>query len=236
MSIEVKISKQVPGFTLDVKWKMGNEVSALFGFSGSGKTMTLQSIAGLLKPDAGYIRIAGKNYFDSTSGINMKTRERRVGYVFQDSALFPHLSVVKNIAFGLAGKKSDKLQKTSEMIELFGLAGLEKAFPCEISGGQKQRVALARALIGNPELLLLDEPLSALDRPIRNKMQEVIKEVSSRYSIPIVLVTHDFSEVQKLADKVIVYSDGNVVQTGSPEELRNNPSCPEVNELLEGAI
>lgn len=233
MSIQVKIVKQVPGFTLDVEWETNNEVVALFGFSGSGKTMTLQSIAGLIMPDSGFISINGKNYFDSASEINVYPRERRVGYVFQDSALFPHMSVIKNIAFGLRGRNGvNKTKKVDEMLELFRLKGLERYLPHEISGGQRQRVALARALIGKPELLLLDEPFSALDRPIRRKMYQVIKDIRSKFSIPMVLVTHDFSEVQINADKVIVYSQGRVLQSGTPAEIQKNPSEDCVNELL----
>ncbi|MHB0867825.1 MAG: ABC transporter ATP-binding protein [Thermoleophilia bacterium] len=216
-----------------MQWEIGAELVSLFGFSGSGKTMTLQMIAGLLRPDEGYIQVNGKRYFDSTTGLDVKTKSRRVGYVFQDYALFPHMSVHKNIAYGLTGRDASvRAGRVREMIDLFRLDGLEKSFPHQISGGQKQRVALARALIGKPELLMLDEPFSALDRPIREKMQDVIKEIRSEFSIPVVLVTHDYSEVQKMADKVIVYSDGKVVQIGSPAEIRKNPSGDRVNELL----
>jgi len=233
MSIGIRLFKEVRGFTLDVQWEIGNELVSLFGFSGSGKTMTLQLIAGLMRPDAGYIRVNGKPYFDSSSRLDVKTRERRVGYVFQHYALFPHMSVSKNIAYGLTGRDaSGRAERVREMIDLFQLDGLEQAFPSEISGGQKQRVALARALIGKPELLLLDEPFSALDRPIRVKMQNVIKDTRSEFAIPVLLVTHDFSEVQKMADRVIVYSEGKVVQIGSPAEIQEYPSGDRVIELL----
>ncbi|MHB1324620.1 MAG: ABC transporter ATP-binding protein [Thermoleophilia bacterium] len=216
-----------------MQWEMGDELLALFGFSGSGKTMTLQMIAGLLRPDEGHIYINGRQYFDSASRLDIKTKERRVGYVFQDYALFPHMSAKENIAYGLTGREaSDRVERVREMIDIFRLDGLEKAFPHEISGGQKQRVALARALIGRPELLMLDEPFSALDWPIRAKMQDVIKEIRSEFAIPVVMVTHDFSEIQKMADRVIVYADGKVVQIGSPAEIRKNSSGDQVNELL----
>ncbi len=233
MSVEVRIIKQVPGFTLDVNWNMIDEVLALFGFSGSGKTMTLQSIAGLIKPDAGFIRVGDRHFFDSASKIDVRTRERRIGYVLQDSALFPHMSVRSNIAYGLIrGERPERAQRVKEMIRLLKLNGFDKAFPHELSGGQKQRVALARALVGKPDILLLDEPFSALDRPIRNKMHEVIHGIRSKFSIPMVLVTHDFHEVEKLADKVVVYSDGRAIQTGSPAELQKNPSGDLVKKLL----
>lgn len=233
MSVGIRLYKKVRGFTLDVEWQIGDELVSLFGFSGSGKTMTLRLIAGLVRPDAGYVRVNGKQYFDSALKLDVKTRERRVGYVFQDYALFPHMSVSKNIAYGLTVRDaSGRDERVREMIDLFRLDGLEKTLPREISGGQKQRVALARALIGRPELLLLDEPFSALDRPIRVKMQNVIKDIRSEFAIPVLLVTHDFSEVQKMADRVIVYAEGKVVQIGSPAEIQKYPSGDQVNELL----
>lgn len=230
MSIGIRLFKAVSGFTLDVQWEAGDELVTLFGFSGSGKTMTLQLIAGLIKPDEGYIDVNGRRYFDSGSGLDVRPKQRRTGYVFQDSALFPHMTVKENIAYGLTGR--DSSARVGEMIDIFRLGGLENARPREISGGQKQRVALARALIGRPELLMLDEPFSALDRPIRAMMQDIIREIRSEFSIPVILVTHDYSEVEKLADKVIVYSGGKVVQRGSPFEIRKNPADNRVSELL----
>jgi molybdate transport system ATP-binding protein len=233
VSIRLRLLKEVRSFTLDVQWDMGDELLALFGFSGSGKTLTLQCIAGLISPDRGYINVNGRLYFDSVSRLDLKKQERRVGYVYQDSALFPHMSVKENISYGLTGRGTPgRAERVSEMMELFRLGSLAKALPSEISGGQKQRVALARALIGRPEILMLDEPFSALDRPIRAKMHDIIKEIRSEFAIPVVLVTHDFSEVRKLADKVIVYSAGKIVQTGSPGEIRKKPAGQQVGELL----
>ncbi len=233
MSVSLRLVKEVPGFTLDVRWKIGDELVTLFGFSGSGKTMTLQMLAGLMRPDEGYIHVNGRQFFDSASGLDVKPKERRTGYVVQNSALFPHMTVKENIAYGLTGgDASARAARVSEMTGIFRLDGLEKALPREISGGQKQRVALARALIGRPELLMLDEPFSALDRPIRARMRDIINEIRSEFSIPVVLVTHDFSEVEKLADKVIVYWAGEVVQEGSPAEIQKNPADGRVSELL----
>ena len=233
MGIELRLQKKVGGFDLDVQWEAGDETVALFGFSGSGKSLTLRLIAGLMKPDAGRVLVNGRPYFDSEAKIDIKAKARRLGFVFQDYALFPHMSVEKNIAYGLTGAGGpEREEKVSEMIRRFRLGGLERALPSEISGGQKQRVALARALIGSPELLMLDEPFSALDRPIRLKMRETIREIRSGFGIPMVLVTHDFSEVESLAERVIVYSEGKVAQIGTPAEILAGPANLQVRNLL----
>ncbi len=233
MSIELKLHKRVNGFSLDVEWSAGNQLVALFGYSGSGKTMTLRQIAGLLRPDRGFIRLNGATIFDSAAGINVKARRRRLGYVFQDAALFPHMTVKRNIAHGLiGGGRLEKEERLGEMISLFRLRGLERSLPGQISGGQRQRAALARALIGRPRLLLLDEPFSALDQPVRLKMRRIVQEMQARFAIPVVLVTHSFPEVEAMADMVFVYAGGRVVQSGSPSEVRARPAGPEVRELL----
>ncbi len=233
MGIELKISKQVKGFDLDAGWEAGRELVALFGRSGAGKTMTLKLIAGLMKPDRGHIRVNGETHFDSGARIDLKTRRRCLGYVFQNHALLPHMSVGQNIAYGLAGVRGgERRERLAEMLSLFGLEGLKHSLPRDISGGQQQRVALARALIGRPRLLMLDEPFSALDMPARLELRGVIREVQSRFSIPVVLVTHSFSELREMADRVIVYSRGRVAQAGSPAEIEASPAGPEVAELL----
>jgi len=166
MGLSVKLLKKVKGFTLDVEWKIGNELAILFGYSGSGKSLTLQCVAGLMEPDEGFIRSNGDLFFDSTLEIDVPPQKRSFGYVFQDRVLFPHMTVRGNIAYGLKGlRHSDIKDKVGQMMNLFHLQGLEDKFPSEISGGQKQRVALARALIRRPKALLLDEPFSALDGP-----------------------------------------------------------------------
>ena len=221
------------GFSLSVDWEIGNEVAILFGFSGAGKSMTLQMIAGLMQPDEGIIRTERNVFFDSREGINLPPQKRSLGYVFQDPALFPHMTVRANIAYGSRGmSRAETAQGVREMITLLRLGGLEDKLPCEISGGQKQRVALARALIRRPEALLLDEPFSALDNPLRVAMQELLLEVRREYSIPIVLVTHDFSEAFSLADTVIVYNHGAIVQIATPAELALSPATPEVELLV----
>ncbi len=220
MGLSVKIMKKVEGFTLDVEWQIGNELAVLFGDSGSGKSMTLQCIAGLMKPDEGSIRANGDLFFDPAFKVNVPPEKRSFGYVFQDRALFPHMSVRGNITYGCKGlPKSEIRREVDRMIGLFHLHGLEGRFPAEISGGQKQRVALARALIGKPEALLLDEPFSALDHPIRVEMINLLKEVRTAFDLPVVLVTHDVLEAYTMADKIIVYSGGKILKTGSPPEI-----------------
>ncbi len=225
MGLSIRILKRVEGFTLDVEWRIGNELAVLFGHSGSGKSMTLQCIAGLLTPDEGLVRANGDLFFDHTVGANIPPEKRSFGYVFQDRALFPHVTVRGNITYGCKGlPKSEIRRKVDEMINLFHLRGLEDRLPSEISGGQKQRVALARALVGRPDALLLDEPFSALDHRIRLEMIKLLKEVREEFDLPVVLVTHDVLEAYTLADKIIVYSEGKIVRTGSPSEIFQLPT------------
>lgn len=233
MGLTVKINKTVKGFRLDAAWEIGNELAVLFGYSGAGKSLTLQMIAGLMKPDHGTIRLNGRTLFDSAVPIDLLPQERSFGYVFQDLALFPHMSVWENIVYGAHGmSKSERKQQAEDMIARFKLAGLVNKYPSEISGGQKQRVALARALIRRPDALLLDEPFSALDNPLRVEMQQLLKEIRREFPIPIVFVTHDVLEAQELADRIIVYANGSVAQAGTPVEVFTKPASAEVDMLV----
>ena len=224
MGLRVGFQKKVNGFTLDIEWQIGNELAVLFGFSGAGKSMTLQMIAGLMKPDAGQVSLDGIVYFDSSTGPDLPPQDRPFGYVFQDLALFPHMTVLQNILYGAASlPKNEKLDRARDMIRVFKLTGLEDRYPHEISGGQKQRVAFARALIRRPKMLLLDEPFSALDRPLRLEMRRFLREVRDDFSIPALLVTHDFEEAVAISDKIIVYEHGKIAQIGSPESVKGSP-------------
>lgn len=237
MGLSLKLRKQLNGFVLDVEWDTNNELSVLFGFSGAGKSMTLQLMAGLLKPDEGWIHSGDRILFDSRSGINLAPQERSIGYVFQNLALFPHMTVQGNISFGVGDlKKEQREERIREMIAAFHLEGLEARFPAEISGGQQQRVALARALIRRPGLLLLDEPFSALDNPLRREMQKFLREIRDEFNIPVILVTHDVAEAYAVADKIIVYSRGRIVQTGSPLEVERNPVNDAVKILFHSVL
>jgi molybdate transport system ATP-binding protein len=233
MGLRVGFQKKVNGFTLDIEWQIGNELAVLFGFSGAGKSMTLQMIAGLRNPDSGYVSLDDIVYFDSSTGTDLPPQERPFGYVFQDLALFPHMTVLQNILYGAANlPKHEKLDRAHDMIRAFKLTGLEDRYPHEISGGQKQRAAFARALIRRPKMLLLDEPFSALDRPLRLEMRRFLREVRDDFSIPALLVTHDFEEAVAISDKIIVYEHGKIVQIGSPEEVKSSPANIAVSRLI----
>jgi molybdate transport system ATP-binding protein len=230
MGLSLSLFKRVDGFVLEVEWAIQEELAVLFGFSGAGKSMTLQMIAGLMDPDRGTITLGDKVLFDSRSKINIPPQDRSIGYVFQDLALFPHMTVRGNIAYGIRGLgKKEGREKMDEMIKIFHLDGLETKRPSEISGGQQHRVALARALIGRPGLFLLDEPLSALDSPLRAEMQDYLIKIKKEFNIPVILVTHDLSEAYSLAERIIVYSNGRISQTGSPLDVLTNPIIQEAN-------
>jgi len=236
MGLTLQLYKRVDGFALKVEWAVEEELAVLFGYSGAGKSMTLQMIAGLMKPDQGSIRLGGQVLFDSRTGIDVPPQHRSIGYVFQDLALFPHMTVRGNIMYGANGlAKREQREKAEEMIEIFHLEGLPEKKPAEISGGQRQRVALARALIRQPKLLLLDEPFSALDHPLRLEMHQYLSGAARRYKIPVIMVTHDLNEAFKLGAKIIIYSEGRVTQTGAPAEVRDNPVIREAKKFYDSA-
>lgn len=233
MGLSVKIKKTVNDFSIDAEWEIGNELAVLFGHSGAGKSLTLQMIAGLLSPDQGVIHLNKKTFFDSSSGTNLRPQERSCGYVFQDLALFPHMTIRENILYGAHGmSKVEGEQQAGAMIEKFRIAGLENKYPSEISGGQKQRVALARALIRRPDVLLLDEPFSALDNPLRAEMQHFLKEIRREFPIPIVFVTHDIFEAYLMADQIVLYANGRVSQSGAPKEVFTHLASEEAEQLI----
>lgn len=202
-------------FTLDVSFKAITQRVVLFGPSGAGKSLTLQAIAGLLRPDEGAITLHGNALFDSARGIDQKPQTRKIAYLFQDYALFPHLNVRQNIGFGLqqgwlnprARISHPQVDYWLDALELKSVAGNH---PAQLSGGQKQRVALARALVAEPRLLLLDEPFSALDSALRQRMRSELSDVQTRLDIPMVLITHDPDDVAAFGDQVVQVSDGCV--------------------------
>jgi molybdate transport system ATP-binding protein len=233
MGLRVDIKKRVNGFSLDASWEIGNELAVLFGYSGAGKSLTLKLIAGLMKPDSGLIRSKGVVCFDSHSKIDLPPQERFLGYVFQDLSLFPHMTVKENILYGAKGvSKSERDSRLTELADKFHIQDIQGKMPSEISGGQKQRAAFARALFRRPAALLLDEPFSALDRPLRLEMQAFLKEVRKDFDVPVILVTHDPDEARTLADKMIVYVNGKVMQAGSPDDVFNAPLTGEVKRLV----
>lgn len=210
------------------------QLGALLGPSGCGKTTLLKLIAGLEVPDQGNIAIAGQTVFDHGSGVNMAVAKRRLGMVFQDFALWPHLSVFENVAFGLRaqGRVSQLKHKVMRALEQVQLAHLAERLPAQLSGGQQQRVSLARAIVTEPQLILLDEPLSALDAKLRESMQTLLMQVLKENGLTAVYVTHDQSEAMAMADQVFVMQQGQIVQQGTPQQIYSQPSHPFVADFI----
>ncbi len=227
--IEILVEKDLGNFSLNLSLSLQKGMTVLFGPSGSGKTLTLHTVAGLVEPDSGMIRVNGTVYFDKREGVNLPIPRRRVGYVFQEPSLFPHMTLFENIAFGISGLPfAERRERVYHMIERMRLRGLEKNFPHQISGGQKQRVALARALVTSPLLLLLDEPFASLDHPVREKLRLDLLRIREEDHVPIVFVTHDVEEAFILADEVVVLNNGRVEQTGTKEDIFYRPQTHKV--------
>ena len=226
-------SRSAPGFDLDVHLDCDAGVLALLGASGSGKTLTLDAIAGFLRPERGRILLHQEILFDAESGVSRPPQRRGIGYVFQNYALFPHMNVEQNLAFGIRQLPSlERHRRIREMLERFGLTALATRRPHELSGGQKQRASIARALVTQPRLLLLDEPVRGLDYPLRQEFYDVLRNVRETFQIPILLVTHDIQEGFLLADGIAVYENGRIVQVGKPSDIFLHPRSASVARLL----
>jgi molybdate transport system ATP-binding protein len=223
-TLKVNISKDIAGFSLDAGWSADGGITCLFGYTGSGKSLTLKMIAGLMMPDSGSISFDGKTFFNSSEGVNVSPQDRDIGYVFQNNMLFPHMTVYENILYGLSNKENGKRERVQEILKITRLSSLEDKYPHQISGGQQQRTAIARAIIKRPKLLLLDEPFNSLDHAVRKKMYKDLIFYQRFFSVPIILVTHDMDELYSLADRVVLYNDGKVVQSGAVEEVFKAPS------------
>jgi molybdate transport system ATP-binding protein len=232
--LEVRLRKALPGgFTLDVEWSAGDGVAVLFGPSGAGKTLTLQCLAGLVRPDAGRVVVNGQVLFDADAGIDRPPQRRRVGYVFQGYALFPHLTVRDNVGFGLRDRaRAERERRVDEVMERLSIEAYAARYPGELSGGQRQRVALGRALAPDPALVLLDEPLSALDLPLRQALRDELRSVLAGWGTAAVLVTHDLTEAYRLGDRIVVYEDGRVIQAAPRAELLSQPSSRSVARIM----
>ena len=211
----------------------GFTVLVLFGPSGSGKTTVLRCLAGLERPDEGEIRFGEQTWFASTGGVCLPPQRRDIGYLSQDHSLFPHLSVQDNIGFGLGALSGpQRAARVGGLVALLGLVGLERRFPEQLSGGEKQRTALARALARRPRLLLLDEPLSALDAPTREEIRHQLRAWLSAEAIPTFLVTHDRTEALALGDAVAILAEGRVAQTGPVDEVFARPASVAVARIV----
>lgn len=224
MALEVRIKKQFPDFLLDVEFQTEEEIFGVLGESGCGKSLTLKCIAGIERPDQGRIVLNGRELFDSKKGINLPARERKIGYLFQEYALFPNMTVEENIAVGIKEKKKgEKKKKIHDYIQKFFLEGLEKKHPSSLSGGQKQRVAIARMLAAEPELILLDEPFSAVDSYLKWKLEQMLLEWLEEVQVTTLLVSHNRDEVYRLCDRMGIIHKGHMEVCGKKQEIFQNP-------------
>ena len=232
--LSLNAHRRFEGFQLNVQVHIPLSFTALLGVSGAGKSLTLRSLAGLLHPDEGRIALDGRVLFDSQQHIFLPPQVRRIGYVPQHSALFPHQTVAEQIRFALPTRRNRKSQaaRVAELITVLELEGLERRYPDALSGGQQRRVALARALAADPQILVLDEPFSALDVPVRERLYELLLHLHRQFALPVILVTHDRAEVEQLADTVVVLHQGSVVQVGSVQEVFLTPQTPDVARLV----
>lgn len=237
--ISINISKRFPaagespGFALEVQFEIESGITVLYGPSGAGKTLTLDAIAGFLAPDAGRIILGNRILFDAGARVHLPPQQRCCGYVFQNYALFPHMTVRQNLAFAAHQlPRLERHRRIAELLDRFRLGDLAGRFPRELSGGQKQRASIARALIAEPAALLLDEPGRGLDAQFRAELYVLILEMKKSLLIPILLVSHDLEECFALADKVLIFQAGKIVQRGSPPELLRNPGSVEAARLL----
>jgi len=209
--LDAAIRKTFPDITVEVEFTFENGILVLFGPSGSGKTTILNCISGLQKPDKGHVSLGGKRFFSSGHAVNIPVRKRRIGYVFQEYALFPHLTVRENALYGMqvgSGKGKGCRMEVRDVLEMLKIGHLQNRYPANLSGGEKQRVALARALMVEPELLLLDEPFSALDHGNRMDLRLELKQLQRTWNIPFLLVTHSREEMKALADEVLFMERG----------------------------
>ncbi|MDR3282259.1 MAG: ATP-binding cassette domain-containing protein [Candidatus Methanoplasma sp.] len=219
MTLKAAFTKKMGSFELDANIEFGNETVAILGASGSGKSMMLKCIAGMLKPDSGTIEVDGRMLFDSVAGINVPPRERGVGMLFQSYALFPNMTVVQNITAGMRPGGGD----ASRLVGLFRLEGLEKKYPRQLSGGQQQRVATARMLASEPRLILLDEPFSALDSHLKWSIEREIAERLSDFAGTTVLVSHNRDEAYRMSDRIAIMDSGRCSAPTDKHEFFENP-------------
>lgn len=229
MTVEVNITKRFPGFTLDTAFTAGSETLGLLGASGCGKSLTMRCIAGIETPDEGKIVVNGQVFFDGVSGkkprVSLSPQERKSALLFQDYQLFPHLTVEKNIAAGIARstEKSEVEQAVALQMKRFGLEGLAKRYPLQLSGGQRQRVALARMLAAQPQILMLDEPFSALDSHLKEELHQNLLGVFEEFEGTVLYVSHDIDEAFRFCDRIAVVSQGHIDEIAPKQEILNAP-------------
>ncbi len=237
--IRAKLRKTFPArpdsaaFSLDLEFEAASGVTVLFGPSGSGKTLTLDLIAGFVRADEGRILLDDEILFDGASGVSLIPQDRNCGYVFQNYALFPHMTLRENLAFGAERRpRLERHRLVNEMLEKFRLTEAAGRRPHQLSGGQRQRCSIARALIGGPKLLLLDEPAQGLDALLRAELYETLRQVRKEFSTPVLLVTHDLDECFELGDEMLILREGQIVQRGTPHSVLDQPVNLEVAKQL----
>lgn len=232
MSLYVDIEKRLGAFRLKSKFEVADETLALLGASGCGKSMTLKCIAGIVTPDRGRIVLNGRVLFDSEKKTDLTPQQRRVGYLFQQYALFPNMTVEQNILCGIReGSRSEKRALAAEKIRMFRLEGLEKKHPAQLSGGQQQRVAIARALALRPDILFFDEPTSALDPELTGEVLKVIRDLAEE-KMTMVIVTHEMAFARAVSDRVIFMDGGVIVEQGDPEQVLGDPAQERTRRFL----
>ena len=239
--IQAKIARNFPrgidstGFQLEVEFDADAGLTVLYGSSGSGKTLTLDAIAGFATPDSGRILLNNRILFDAEARVHVPPRDRNCGYVFQNHALFAHMTIRENMVFAAHRlPRLERHRRIADLLERFHLSDLAGRLPSEISGGQKQRASIARALIAEPQILLFDEPARGLDNELRADFHALLGEMKRSLQIPMFLVTHDFDECLALGDRVLIYDAGKIVHRGTPLDLLRNPGSATVAKLLGG--
>jgi molybdate transport system ATP-binding protein len=235
MTIQAAIRHQLGPFSLDVSFESRGSLTAVFGASGSGKTTVVNAIAGLLRPDYANIKINGDALTDTEQSIQVPAHRRRIGYVFQDARLFPHLTVEQNLRYGQWFRaKGDRYAEPASIVSLLGIEHLLSRRPNQLSGGEKQRVAIGRALLASPRLLLMDEPLASLDQPRRAEILPYIERLRDEFRIPIIYVSHSIAEVVRLATDMVVLSNGRCVAYGATEDIAQRLDLVPLEERDEG--
>ena len=237
--LQARINRRFPAgrdsaaFSLQMEFQAAAGVTVLFGPSGAGKTLTLDSIAGFVRPDEGRIMLDDEILFDGATGIHLPPQARHCGYVFQNYALFPHMSLRENLEFAAERRpRLERHRKVNEMLDRFHLAEVAGRRPHELSGGQKQRCSIARALIGAPRVLLLDEPARGLDATLRAELYSVLRQVRAEFRTPILLVTHDLDECFEVGEEMLVLREGRLAQSGPPRKIVDHPASADVARML----
>lgn len=232
MELELRIKTKLDGFTLEHGFLSKKNRLGILGASGSGKSMTLKSIAGIMTPDEGYIRIGEHVVYDSKEKCNVEARKRKVGYLFQEYALFPNMTVAQNVGISLKGSRKEKQAKVMEYLEKFSLTELKDLYPAELSGGQKQRTALARIMAYEPEVILLDEPFSAMDEQLKRQMKQEMEECLAGFQGKLIIVSHSLEEIYQFSDEILVLQAGECVEFGETKAMLEAPSMVATAKLM----